>query len=178
MGTLLGTGLWFPITSGSAGLCSAELLCPAPAGPGCDREQGTLGLPSGNLASSWDRQASVGTDAYYLNMKLRLELLGGTEGGRSDCCRSSVSGLPHQQTFPFHTFPTPTKTPETMLSVPYSGMSWPRFICPGPLWPSPATLWSPEPALRGLCSQHWLSQLWLCVLRQALNLSESCFLPG
>lgn len=68
----------------------------------------------------------MGTDAYYLNVKLSLELLGGTEGGRSDCCRSSVSGLPHQQTFPFHTLPTPAKTPKMMLSVPYSQ------ACPGP----------------------------------------------
>lgn len=117
---------------------------------------------------------------HYLSMKsLWVELLGGTEGGPSDCSRRSVSGIPHQQRFPSHTLPSAHKDPrDPALCSPLSGMSWPTCICLGPLWPSPATLWSLEPTPRSLCSQPQLSQLWLCALRRALHLSGSCFLPG
>lgn len=70
--------------------------------PRCDREQDTLGLPSGSLASSWDSQTSMGTDAYYLNVKLHLELLGGGREGEVTVlgaqllgCRTSRHSLPH-----------------------------------------------------------------------------------
>lgn len=113
------------------------------------------------------------TDTLPLEQEIgRRELLPGPEGGRSDCFRGSVSGMPHRHRFPSQAFPSAPKDPQDpALCSPLSGISRPASTCLRPPWPSSPMLGTerpdfPSPALSGVavCPETGAKPLWVLFL--------------